>query len=254
MKEADPVEYYSQVQQEPFTPGGSLLQRSAWGYYQPALLERERIVSIIIAADTAQKKDESNDKTAIGTLALMDTGDIFVLDVVNKRMEYPELREFLPTYAGKYLSQGLHGIYVEDKSSGSSLVQDLRVSTRLPVIAWKPPYIGDKVAKVKLVSPLQHAGRVHLPVGAHWVEPFVQQAEQFPHSEFDDMVDMLAIGLNVLSKSGGALDGFDASTESLRSVVSRSRKIILPGKENHRRASLATLLGNRQSLSRPLGA
>ena len=254
MIKADPIEFYSQIQQEPYIEGGSLLKRGAWGFYQPNLLERDRIMSLIIVADTAQKKEEENDPSAIAAWALMDTGDIFALDMVNRRMEYPELREFLPAYASRYSGFGLHGVHIEDKSSGSSLVQDLRATTRLPVQAWKPPYGADKVAKVRMASPMQRAGRVLLPAGAPWVEQFLQQCEQFPNSVHDDMVDNFAIAISVLSKSGMFMEGFTGSTESLKSIVSRARPTVAPGRHDIRRASLSTLLGNRDRLSRPLGA
>ena len=78
-------------------------------------------------------------------------------------------------------------ILIEDKSSGSSLIQDLRESTKWPVIAIEP--CGDKVTRLDTCSPTVEAGTVFIPEDAPWLFDFLIEIANFPNVPSKDTVD-----------------------------------------------------------------
>ena len=54
-------------------------------------------------------------------------------------------------------------ILVEDRASGQSLIQELKSSTALPIIAVKS---DDKQARAQAITPLIEAGKIFLPENA----------------------------------------------------------------------------------------
>ena len=114
---------------------------------------------------------------------------VYVLDVMRDRMDFPTLRKRILEVAGKYRSTVN---LIEDAGSGSSLLQDLRHTIRL--IGITPN--GEKVVRFQAVTPLIEAGQVHLPARAPWLEPFRRELLSFPASANDDQVDAFSQLLN----------------------------------------------------------
>jgi predicted phage terminase large subunit-like protein len=75
---------------------------------------------------------------------------------------------------------------------GLSLVQELR--TAVPGLLGIPP-IGDKVLRVRAVSPLAKAGKVKLPAAAPWLAGWLDEHRRFPDGPHDDMVDTTSLAL-----------------------------------------------------------
>ena len=85
-------------------------------------------------------------------------------------------------------------ILVENKSSGISIIQDLRQSN-IPVVPYNPGK-ADKITRAHLATPLLETGVFWVLESAKnrgrprtWVQPFLDQLEQFPAGEHDEMVD-----------------------------------------------------------------
>ena len=78
-------------------------------------------------------------------------------------------------------------VLIEDKASGQSLIQDLRASTNIPVIAIKAD--ANKTIRLQEVTAIIEAGEVWLPDAAQWLIDYETQIAQFPYSNHDDMVD-----------------------------------------------------------------
>ena len=95
--------------------------------------------------------------------------------VYRERLEFPELQESMKTQAAVHLPKR---IYVEDKASGQSAVQQLKRDTKLPIIAMKVD--GDKVARANAVTGLVEAGKVVLPAGAEWLPVFLDEVTGVP--------------------------------------------------------------------------
>ena len=101
-------------------------------------------------------------------------------------MEYPALKSRVKSHADTWAADA---VLIEDKSSGQSLIQDLRNDKNFvfPVIAIEP--IGDKITRMSVTSPIIESGRVSLPVRAEWLVDYEDEIFSFPNSSHFDQVD-----------------------------------------------------------------
>lgn len=146
---------------------------------------------IVQSWDTAIKAGAGHDASACATFEQMEDGSHRLLDMVLKRLEYPELKREVMRLAERDTP---HAILIEDKASGQSLIQDLKRETDLPVIAMMPQ--GDKVTRFARITPMIEAGLVSLPYYASWLSEFEQELMGFPHGSHDDQVDAFSQYLN----------------------------------------------------------
>jgi predicted phage terminase large subunit-like protein len=95
------------------------------------------------------------------------------------------------------LSFNANSVIIEDKGSGTSLIQDLGCESTLGFrrpIAFNPD--TDKLTRMHTQSARIEAGQVHLPRVAKSLEDFRTGLLQFPHGKYDDQVDSLSQFLN----------------------------------------------------------
>jgi predicted phage terminase large subunit-like protein len=108
-------------------------------------------------------------------------------------VEFPELKRVLASLAEQWKP---NAILVEDKASGQSLIQELKLSTALPLIPVKVD--SDKQTRAQAVTPLIQAGKVFLPQSASWVNDYIEEMAGFPNGVHDDVVDATTQALNYL--------------------------------------------------------
>jgi len=101
-----------------------------------------------------------------------------------RRLEYPALKALVKSQAESW---GPDAILIEDKASGQQLIQDLRLSTKLPLIGIMPE--KDKITRAAGVSAMVEAGRLALPTNAPWLADFETEVLTFPNAPHDDQVD-----------------------------------------------------------------
>jgi predicted phage terminase large subunit-like protein len=181
--------------QTPYIAGGNLIRSNWWQYYDDRI---ESLPIVIIAADTAFKKTEQADYSVFIVMGLDNHGDIYILDVIRDKFTFPELKARAVAINTRWRGRGLRGLYVEDKASGQSLLQELRRESGVSVIPYRVS--RDKVSRVHAVTPLIEGGRVFLPKSAPWLDAFLEETLQFPSGAKDDQVDTLSMGLDVLSR------------------------------------------------------
>lgn len=194
----NPHDFASLYQQEPFIRGGNLIKSSWWRTY-PTDLNPTNLQTLIIGVDTAFKKSEQSDFSVAMVAGMDATGDIYLIDVIRARLDYPELKQRLIHLNNRWRGRGLRGLYVEDKASGQSIIQDLKRGTGMAVIPYK--VARDKVSRVQSILPLIEGGRVHLPESAPWLDDFTDECQTFPNGRHDDQVDTLSMTLDVLSRT-----------------------------------------------------
>lgn len=196
--------FAAQYMQQPAAREGGLV-KSAWlQRYDSALSFRKNdareqgnvaaqpAFTILQTWDTAIKAGAANDPSVCLTLGVGD-GNIYLLDILRERLEYPDLRRAMLAQAERWQPQA---ILIEDKASGQSLLQDVRQSTHLPVIACLPD--ADKLTRFVRVTPTIEAGRFYLPKHAAWLAEFESELLTFPESRHDDQIDALSQALNWL--------------------------------------------------------
>jgi predicted phage terminase large subunit-like protein len=95
-------------------------------------------------------------------------------------------------------------VLVEDKATGSSLLQELGEQTSMPLLAVVPD--RDKVQRLGVESPFIEAGNVWLPEQADWLAAYEQEMGAFPNSSTADQADMTSQTLKHF-REGGASAG-----------------------------------------------
>jgi len=181
--------------QSPYIAGGNLFRSNWWQTYDTRI---EALPLVVICADTAFKKTEQADYSVFMVLGLDSHGDIYVLDVIRDKFTFPELKQKAVNLCARWRGRGLRGLYIEDKASGQSLIQELKRESGMSVIPYR--VVNDKVARANAVTPLIEGGRVFIPQTAHWLDPFLEETLHFPSGANDDQVDTLTMGLDILSR------------------------------------------------------
>jgi predicted phage terminase large subunit-like protein len=184
-------------QQRPRPEEGSVFKR-AW------IRERWRVIpdgaaTVVHSWDTAQKEGQLNDYTVNTAWALgRGAPGYYLRDVVRERMEYPALKRRVMTLAERDRPVA---VLIEDKGSGASLIQELRSTTRLPIIAIMPEQ--SKLFRANEVSPTVEAGRMILPESAPWLADYESELFSFPLAAYDDQVDSTTQFLRWVQGWGG---------------------------------------------------
>jgi len=172
--------FSGQYQQEPVPAEGGMIKKPWVNRYKTPPANPIRIVQ---SWDTAYKPGQLNDPSVCTTWAETKPA-YYLLDVWRDRVEYPRLKSAAKSLAAKWNPSA---ILIEDKASGQSLIQELRETTKLPVVAITPE--GDKLTRMFAQSAKFEAGRVYVPESAPWVPDYEKELFAFPLAEHDDQVD-----------------------------------------------------------------
>jgi predicted phage terminase large subunit-like protein len=178
--------FAAQYQQAPIPPEGELLK---WSWFRAYDVEpvREPGDEIVQSWDTASKAGELNDYS-VCTTWLVRGETYYLLDVHRAKLHYPDLKRAVAMLARQF---GASAVIMEDKASGTALIQDLAADPAMSVrpIAVEPE--GDKVTRASAQSMVIEAGRVFLPRSAAWLSDLRNEILQFPNGRHDDQVDSI---------------------------------------------------------------
>jgi predicted phage terminase large subunit-like protein len=177
--------FSAQYQQAPVPPGGTMVQWDWFRFYHQRPPPRANDL-LVQSWDTAAKADELNDYS-VGMTWLVQGSDYYLLDVVRERLLYPQLKRRILETAERH---SCRTVLIEDKGSGTSLLQDLSSTSGLRPIAFRPD--GDKVTRLAAQSAKIEAGYVFLPENAPWLGAFKTEVLRFPYDRHDDQVDSLS--------------------------------------------------------------
>lgn len=192
-------------QQRPSSKGGDII-KGAWFKRYSVLPRMKRI---IITADTAQKTKQHNDYSVLLVAGVGHDGGLYVLDLIRGKWEAPELEQKVSDVWNKYKSLGVHKVYVEDKSSGTSLIQNIQRKQRIPIEGVQVD--TDKYTRVLGVQGYIESGYIYLPNDAEWIEDFIKECEAFTATDshkHDDQVDAMVMAITELM--GGGVSMLDA--------------------------------------------
>ena len=191
-----------QLQQRPAPRGGGLIRNEWFKYWRNISPQLEFRV---ITADTAQKTGEANDYSVLQCWGRSTVGQAVMIDQIRGKWEAPELlthaRSFwlkhlnseLPTYR----SATLRGLYVEDKVSGTGLIQTLR-REGVPVVPVQRN--KDKISRGHDAAPFIESGNVLLSEDAPWLSDFLAEVESFPAGANDDQLDPMFDAINLVQR------------------------------------------------------
>lgn len=185
--------YQSQYQQNPIPQGGSIFKADWFKYYRPDELPI-RFNLIVQSWDTANKNTELNDYSVCTTWGVYKKS-IYLLDVFRRRLTYPELKRAVLQPRDKYRPRY---ILIEDKASGTQLIQDLKSEGVLGIHPFKPLPGNDKILRAYEQAASFEAGIVYFPTAAPWLDDYLRELTTFPGSKYDDQVDSTTQALEVL--------------------------------------------------------
>lgn len=183
-----PRMFAAQYLQMPAPPGGSIVKPEWFQRYDPTNLPV--FDTILQSWDTASRASQLSDYSVCTTWGKKDR-QLFLLHVLRKRMEYPDLKRAVIDQARLF---GAHKVLVEDASSGLALLQDLKNDGFYLVEAVKPK--GDKVIRLSSVTAAIEAGQVFVPHQASWLEDYLHELMMFPAARYDDQVDSTSQALS----------------------------------------------------------
>lgn len=185
-----------QFQQRPAPLGGGMCKEEWWKYFD--LLPK--INYSIIIADTAMKAKEHNDFSVFQLWGYGQDKNAYLIDVLRGKWEAPELKISFVAFWNKHKNNKelkLRAAYIEDKASGTGLIQTIRRESKIPVIAIARD-TQDKVSRFASVTPIIEAGYVFLNKNASWLSDFIAEHNSFPNGAHDDQVDCTSDGLDQL--------------------------------------------------------
>jgi len=183
---ADEV-FHGQYMQEPIVSGGNLFKLETVNDYD----EVPKLAWRAIYADTAQKTAERNDFSVFQEWGVTESGNAYLLDQARGKYEAPELEKVAGEFWNKAKKRDidafgvLRKLAVEDKSSGTGLIQGLK--RKIPVEAIQRE--RDKYTRALDVVPSFASGLVYLPRNAKWRKSWESEFTSFPDGKHDDQMD-----------------------------------------------------------------
>ena len=113
-------------------------------------------------------------------------------------MEYPELKRELHAQYERFLPSV---VLIEDKASGTQLIQELIAEGLHAVTRYQPQ--SDKVMRMHAQTAMIENGFVHVPDAAPWLAQYLHELTSFPNGRHDDQVDSTAQMLDWFKRGAG---------------------------------------------------
>lgn len=182
------------------SPAGNIFHRE-WMNTRFDLANPPNFLFKVLSWDTAFKTTKDSARSAATIWGLTHNGYYLIHAFANK-IEFPILKQksedlynaFLPNY-----------VWIEDKASGQSLFQSLKVDTTMPLRAVAVD--GDKLRRAFAVTPLFESGKIFLPQSAPWLNEYIEEMVSFPApTGFSDYVDSTSQALTELIRIKKRID------------------------------------------------
>jgi len=218
--EADDYTFQAQFMQCPRAYGGGVFDIKKFRFYRgydPATGEvilqdgsRVKILRKEIYADTAMKTGEHNDFSVFQCWGLGEDGHIYLLDQARGKWEAPVLKSKFLKFCEKHeyrngeVGLGVRGRYVEDKASGTGLIQEIQLLKGKSYVKGIPRD-RDKLSRARSGTIPIAEGKVYLPLDVYWIDDYLFEFRQFSpmdSHEHDDQIDPTLDAIaNMLTKS-----------------------------------------------------
>jgi predicted phage terminase large subunit-like protein len=175
--------------------GGGLVKAGWFRHY--AADELPQFERIVQSWDTASKATELSDFSVCTSWGIHGK-NLYLLDVLRQRMEYPELKRAVRAQYERFRPSV---VLIEDKASGTQLIQELIAEGLYAVTRYQPQL--DKVMRMHAQTAMIENGFVHLPDTAPWLAAYLHELTSFPKGRHDDQVDSTAQLLDWFKRGSG---------------------------------------------------
>lgn len=187
--------FAAQYQQNPQPPGGNIVLREWLTFYTPEE-QPEKFDTVLQSWDTAVTDTDLANFSVCTTWGIKGR-KAYLIDVFRKRLLFPALKNTIEIHAGLHEATV---VLVEDKSSGSSLIQQLRADG-FSIVQAAPALEGNKIMRLNGQTPMIEGGFVLFPTKADWLETYLSEMLSFPSSSYNDQVDSTVYALAWLSEN-----------------------------------------------------
>jgi predicted phage terminase large subunit-like protein len=177
--------FAGQFQQSPAPLGGGLVKAEWFQRYRETELP-ERFDRIVQSWDTANKVTELSDFSVCTTWGLKGK-HLFLLALFRRRLEYPALKRAVLEQQSLFEASV---VLIEDKASGTQLIQDLIADGCHGVTRYQPD--GEKTMRMHSRTAMIENGFVHIPETAPWLAEYLHELSVFPNGKHDDQADSTA--------------------------------------------------------------
>lgn len=194
-----PANFEALYQQSPIIVGGGIFKDIWWQYFDIL----PRIKYSIIVADTAMKTKTQHDYSVFGLFCVGYDNNVYIVDWIRDKWEAPQLRINFKAFWNKHKANKelhLRAAYIEDKSSGTGLIQTIRQYDHIPVVEIQRD-TQDKVTRAMAVAPMVMNKYVFLKADASWLADFLSELGAFDSGKHDDQVDVVSDGLDKIFNS-----------------------------------------------------
>jgi predicted phage terminase large subunit-like protein len=181
--------FAGQYQQAPAPLGGGIVKAGWFKTYSPNELP-PKFEMVFQSWDTANKPTELSDYSVCTTWGVKEK-HIYLLHVLRRRMGYPALKRAVTEQAEAFRPKE---IVIEDKASGTQLIQELVHDGVHGVRRYEPTM--DKIMRLHTVSSTIENGFVHLPEKAEWLAEYLHELTTFPKGKHDDQADSTSQALD----------------------------------------------------------
>jgi len=147
--------------------------------------------------DLATSTRTRADYTVVATCGLDEKANIYILNILRGRWEWPDAYEFI---VQEIQSQGVGLAGVETNGFQLSSFQALAREKRLRTVAFYPVSVNkDKVSRALLCSARGAAGKLFYRKDAAWFETLLYEFTNFPGGDHDDIVDAVTGCIELLN-------------------------------------------------------
>lgn len=208
MQKASAYVFAGQYMQNPSPLGGGLIKGDWFKRYTVLPIFEERN----IFADTAMKTASHNDYSVLQCWGKSE-GRIYLIDQLRGKWESTELKARTLDFWAKHSDENVktHGhlrmLYIEDKASGTGLIQDIAKAGKIPVKDIQRH--KDKLTRLMDVQGYIESGLLSIPPSSPWVNDFISECEAFTPNDthaHDDQIDPMCDAINtMLAKRKGGI-------------------------------------------------
>lgn len=143
----------------------------------------QRLDRIVQSGNTASKPTDLSDYSVCKTWGV-SSKDIYLLQVFRKRLNFPDPKRAVCDQLKLFKPDC---ILIEDKGSGTSLIQQLKDEGLTGVTVYEPE--RDKIIRMDNQTAVIENGFVYLPREAPWRADYLHELTIFPKGRHDDQVD-----------------------------------------------------------------
>jgi predicted phage terminase large subunit-like protein len=181
--------FSGQYQQSPSPLGGAMVKFDWLVGYVPGT-EPAKFDIVFQSWDTANKSTELSDYSVCTTWG-RKSKKLYLLNVFRKRLDYPDLKRAVWQLSARFQPRN---ILIEDKASGTQLIQELIRDGVHSVTRYEPTM--DKIMRMHSVTSTFENGYVFLPTEAEWLDTYMRELISFPACKHDDQCDSTSQALD----------------------------------------------------------